>query len=150
MDKDLIKDESEKSTENSKKEEDLIKDSSLESKSSIVSPKPMRLNRTEKKRLRYERRLKNYKTKKEENKLKREITLKPSKELNEAHNSVEPIEKKAKTEVDHPHNRDGITNLSHKELKERKKERLRSVYLDSSNSLKVTSYHLKSGMFFKF
>lgn len=150
MDKNLIEDESEKSTENSKKEEDCIKNSSSESNSSIVKPKPMRLNRTEKKRLRYERRLENYKTKKKEEKLKREITLEPSEELDESQDPKEPIEKKTKSEADHPHNRDGIINLSHKELKERKKERLRSVYLDSSNVLKVTSFHLKSGMFFKF
>ena len=115
-------------------EEDHKEDLKSES-NGTAKIKPMRMNRQTKKRLRFERRLENYKKKKEAKKLKKEITIEQPDELNEAQDASKSAEA-----VQPKHIRDGVINFTRREFRQRRRDQINSIYLDSSKSLKVTSF----------
>jgi len=100
-----------------------------------IKIKPMRLNRTQKKLIRFERKRANAKQKKEEKKLKRK--LESEEKLDQA--GDESSTKKSKPIIQHttPYIPKTEGYLNHRDLKKLKRERLKKVYEDSSNSLKV-------------
>lgn len=100
----------------------------------LIKIKPLRLNRTEKKRLKFERKRANYKQRKEEKKLKKRIANEKAK-LESTGDAAEA--KKAKPAAGQLKYE---TFLNHRQLKERDRERLRQVYVDSSKSLKVVTF----------
>ena len=101
---------------------------------SSIKIKPLRLNRTEKKRLKFERKRANHKQRKEEKKLKKKLANKNVKE--EATSDGAETKKVRPTVSEMKYE----NFLNHRQLKERNRERLRQVYADGSKSLKVSLF----------
>ncbi len=100
----------------------------------IIKIKPMRLNRTQKKLIKFERKRAYAKQKKAENRLKRKLDS--EKDLNDTKNNKPLIQ------FTSPYIPKTEGYLNHRDLKKLRCERLRKVYENSSNSLKVILYFI--------